>query len=64
MARQRRYKNRIYSSISDDCLAILLAKDYERMPSEFSRSETSDIVNSNEFIQQTAARGIGPMMKY
>jgi len=64
MARQRNKEVRIFSSISDERLAVILARDYARSPSEFFVSATSDITDPKLFLRDTSARGVDPMKKW
>lgn len=50
--------------MSDDRLAMILARDFERNPSEFAVSETSAITDSKSFLHNTSARAIAPMKKW
>lgn len=64
MTRPRNNTPKVYSSISDDKLAMILARDFERTPSEFAVSETSAITDSKSFLHNTSARAIAPMKKW
>lgn len=64
MARHRNNTSRVYSSISDDRLAVILARDFERTPSEFAVSDPPAINDSKSFLHNTSARAIAPMKKW
>lgn len=63
MAR-RSNKYRIFSSISDENLALIIAGDYDRVPSEFSKSQAFDEIHPGDLLKNTSARGIEPMKKW
>lgn len=64
MARQRNKENRVYSSISDERLAAIIASDYARTPSDFSCSSVAEAVDAKTLLHGTSARGIDPMKKW
>lgn len=65
MARQRNKGTKVFSSISDEHLAVIIARDYNRAPSEFTTTAISDdIQESKSFLHNTSARGIKPMKKW
>lgn len=64
MARQRK-KDKVYSSLSDERLAIILARDYARVPAEFAVSlSQTHAIDNREFLHNTSARGIDPLKKW
>lgn len=64
MARPRRNTSKVYSSLSDDRLAVILARDFERSPSEFAVSDITAITDSKSFLHNTSARTIAPLKKW
>lgn len=63
MAR-RSNKCRIFSSISDEQLAMKIARDFNRVPSEFSKPQPPDEIHTGVLLKNTSARGIEPMKKW
>ena len=64
MARPRKKTGKVYSSISDEKLAVIIARDYNNAPAEFSTSQTYVMTDSRKFLHNTSARGIEPMKKW
>lgn len=68
MSRHRNTTPKIYSSISDEQLAVIIARDYEINPSDFIKSNSmvseSAIKDSSLFLHNTSARGIEPLKKW
>lgn len=68
MSRQRNNTKKIYSSISDEQLAVIIARDFKRNPSEFISPscliQESDLSDSKSFLHNTSARGIEPLKKW
>lgn len=64
MARPRKKTDKVYSSISDERLAVIIAKDYDRAPAEFAATPSCNLIDSREFLHNTSAKGIEPMKKW
>lgn len=67
MARQRDKSKKVYSAISDEELAIIIASDFERAPYEFKGgvdSSATDVSDSESFLHNTSGKGIDPMIKW
>lgn len=68
MSRSRN-KYRIYSSISDEQLAVIMAGDFHRSPSEFSNKPFEDKRLKNDewgktLLNNTSGRAIEPIRKW
>ncbi len=58
-------RHRLFSTISDEELAMVLSQEYKDRPEDFSSlSSSCNIVNSKEFISNTSGRGIKPLLKW
>lgn len=62
--KRQRSRHTVFSSISDEKLALIIAEDYKNSPGEFSCGKTDVISDSAEFLSNTSARGINPMKKW
>lgn len=64
MTRNRTNGNRVYSSVSDEQLASIIAKEEKEKPYEFSRKGSYEVYDSHSLLINTSARGIDPMRKW
>lgn len=64
MPRSRKKSDKVFSSVSDEQLAILIARDYDRAPEEFAFVRSCGMTDSHVFLHKTSARGIEPMKKW
>jgi len=64
MPRPRKKTDKVFSSVSDKKLAVIIAREYDRTPAEFAVSPSCGIKDSREFLRNTSARGIAPMKKW
>lgn len=60
----KRVRHKVVSSISDDQLAAMIAKEYQENPKDFSTVRSYGISDSKDFLYNTSARGINPILKW
>ena len=61
----RRGKNfTVYSSTTDERLAVIIAEDYKRNPEEFTNPSGAGVNDTKLLLRNTSARGIEPMKKW
>ncbi len=61
-------RHRVLSDVSDEELAMIIAREYTDRPEEFSSSNSSygitGITCSKDFLSKTSGRGIKPLLKW
>lgn len=60
----KRVRHKVVSAISDEQLASMIAKEYQENPNEFSKIGLFGISDSKDFLYNTSARGINPILKW
>lgn len=64
MSRRNNNNMRVFSTTSDENLALIIAKDFKDNPQEFAYSSSNDIEDSQVFLHNTSARAITPLAKW
>ena len=60
----QKVRHRVASDISDEQLAAMIAKEYMENPKEFSNIQSYGMLDSKDFLYNTSARGINPILKW
>ena len=60
----KRVRHKVVSSISDDQLAAIISKEYHENPNDFSTIRSFGMSDSKDFLYNTSARGINPILKW
>ncbi len=60
----KRVRHKVISTISDEQLAAIIAKEYQESPNDFSSVLSSGMSDSEIFLRKTSARGINPILKW
>ena len=60
----KRVRHKVVSAISDDQLAAIIAKEYHENPKDFSNIHSYGMSDSKDFLYNTSARGIDPILKW
>ncbi len=60
----KRVRHKVVSAISDDQLAAIISKEYHENPKDFSTIRSWGMSDSKDFLYNTSARGINPILKW
>lgn len=60
----KRVRHKVVSAISDKQLAAMLSKEYQENPNDFSNIWSYGMSDSKDFLYDTSARGINPILKW
>lgn len=60
----KRGRHKVVSAISDEQLAAMIAKEYQENPNDFSIIGSYGMSDSKDFLYNTSARGINPVLKW
>lgn len=60
----KRVRHKVVSAISDEQLAAMIAKEYQENPNDFSKIGSYGMSDSKDFLYNTSARGINPILKW